>query len=89
MAKQTIPGGSTFGVCRKMLRDMFTELYTPWTGENFEVEGTLDVTGNTTLDAFLTVSGDTIVFSDLPKADTSEAGRLWNDSGTLKISSGS
>ena len=34
------------------------------------------------------ISGSIIVFSSLPTADPVNAGQLWNDSGTLKISAG-
>ena len=30
----------------------------------------------------------TVIFNNLPTADPSVAGQLWNDSGTLKISAG-
>ena len=36
----------------------------------------------------LTASGATVVFSNLPTTDPVNAGQLWNDSGTLKISAG-
>jgi len=36
----------------------------------------------------LTASGATVVFSNLPTADPVNAGQLWNDNGTLKISAG-
>ena len=35
----------------------------------------------------LTASG-TVIFSDLPTADPTVAGQLWNDTGTLKVSAG-
>ena len=36
----------------------------------------------------LTASGATVVFSNLPTTDPVNAGQLWNDLGTLKISAG-
>jgi hypothetical protein len=36
----------------------------------------------------LTASGATVVFSNLPTTDPLNAGQLWNDLGTLKISAG-
>ena len=36
----------------------------------------------------LTASGATVVFSDLPTTDPVNAGQLWNDNGTLKVSAG-
>lgn len=36
----------------------------------------------------LTASGATVVFSNLPTTDPVNAGQLWNDAGTLKISAG-
>lgn len=36
----------------------------------------------------LTASGATVVFSNLPIVDPVNAGQLWNDAGTLKVSAG-
>lgn len=36
----------------------------------------------------LTASGATVVFSNLPTTDPVNAGQLWNDAGTLKVSAG-
>lgn len=36
----------------------------------------------------LTASGATVVFSNLPTTDPVNAGQLWNDGGTLKVSAG-
>ena len=36
----------------------------------------------------LTASGATVVFSNLPTIDPVNAGQLWNDNGTLKVSAG-
>ena len=36
----------------------------------------------------LTASGATVVFSNLPTTDPVNAGQLWNDAGTMKISAG-
>ena len=36
----------------------------------------------------LTASGATVVFSNLPTTDPVNAGQLWNDNGTLKVSAG-
>lgn len=38
--------------------------------------------------ASLTISGGTVILADLPTADPAEAGQLWNDTGTLKVSAG-
>lgn len=42
----------------------------------------VDITGNSS------ISGSVITMSNLPTSDPTVAGRLWNSSGTLKISSG-
>ena len=34
------------------------------------------------------VSSGTVILSNLPTSDPTNAGQLWNDSGTLKISAG-
>ena len=44
-------------------------------------------TGTTTLNN-LTASGGTVILSNLPTSDPGNAGQLWNDEGTLKISLG-
>ena len=44
-------------------------------------------TGVTTLNN-LTASGGTVLLTNLPTSDPNNAGQLWNDSGTLKISAG-
>ena len=36
----------------------------------------------------LTASGGTVLLTNLPTSDPNNAGQLWNDSGTLKISAG-
>ena len=36
----------------------------------------------------LTASGATVVFNNLPTTDPVNAGQLWNDAGTLKVSAG-
>ena len=38
--------------------------------------------------AAIKVTGNQVDFTNLPTSDPSVAGRLWNDSGTVKISSG-
>ena len=64
-----------------------------WIGENIwdlisrfrnkvYVEDDLEVTGD------LTVTGDVVMMANLPTSDPSNAGQLWNDSNTLKISAG-
>ena len=48
-----------------------------------EVKGTsLDINGNAD------ISGNTVILSNLPTSDPGNAGQLWNDEGTLKISLG-
>ena len=42
----------------------------------------VDITGN------LSVSGATIMMSNLPTIDPSNAGQLWNDGNTVKVSAG-
>ena len=36
----------------------------------------------------ITMTGTDIIMSALPTSDPTEAGKLWNDSATLKISAG-
>ena len=38
--------------------------------------------------AAIKVTGNQVDFTNLPTSDPTVAGRLWNDSGTVKISSG-
>ena len=57
------------------------ELNTDGTG-TIELQTSTNVTGN------LSVSGAQVSFTNLPTSDPSVAGRLWNDSGTVKISAG-
>ena len=60
---------------------------------NTDADGEIDVTigagagSTTTVSGGLTVTGASISFSNLPTSDPGVAGKLWNDSGTLKISS--
>ena len=54
---------------------------------------TYDTTNDWTFGAGVTMtdlvaSGATVVFSNLPTADPVNAGQLWNDGGTLKVSAG-
>ena len=42
----------------------------------------------TTIAGDLTVTGDVVMMANLPTSDPSNAGQLWNDSNTLKISAG-
>ena len=59
MAYTNIPAGSSFGLCRRMLRTMLTELYAAdIAGSSLDLSGTLDVTGATTLDSTLDVVGE-------------------------------
>ena len=57
------------------------ELNTDGTG-TIELQTSTNVTGN------LSVSGAQVSFTNLPTSDPAVAGRLWNDSGTVKISAG-
>jgi hypothetical protein len=50
--------------------------------EKLTVEGNISGSGN------LKIDGSQVDFTNLPTSDPSVAGRLWNDSGTLKISAG-
>ena len=56
--------------------------------------GEVDVTiangvgSTTTVSGDLTVIGDVVMMANLPTSDPSNAGQLWNDSNTLKISAG-
>ena len=47
-----------------------------------------NITGNVTGSGNLKIDGSVIDFSNLPTSDPGVAGRLWNDSNTLKISAG-
>ena len=49
---------------------------------DFKVNGHISGSGN------LKINGSQVDFTNLPTSDPSVAGRLWNDSGTLKISAG-
>ncbi len=49
---------------------------------DFKVNGHITGSGN------LKINGSQVDFTNLPTSDPSVAGRLWNDSGTLKISAG-
>jgi hypothetical protein len=54
---------------------------------------TYDTTNDWTFGAGVTMidlvaSGATVVFSNLPTTDPVNAGQLWNDAGTMKISAG-
>ena len=42
----------------------------------------------TTVAGDLTTTGDVVMMANLPTSDPSNAGQLWNDSNTLKISAG-
>ena len=66
-----------------------------------EVQDSLRVTGDlitnniksddsaqVTVEDGLTVTGAVVMLSNLPTSDPSNAGQLWNDSGTLKVSAG-
>ena len=55
---------------------------------NFEVTGTSNFTSHVTASGDLLVKGDKIDFTDIPTSDPGIAGRLWNSSGDLKISTG-
>ena len=57
-------------------------------GNTFEVYGTMNVTSHVTASGDLLVKGDKIDFTDIPTSDPGIAGRLWNSSGDLKISTG-
>ena len=46
------------------------------------IEGHISSSGN------LKIDGSIVDFTNLPTSDPSVAGRLWNDSNTVKISSG-
>ena len=50
------------------------------------IAGPLGVSGNTTITGNLKIDGATLDFTGLPTSDPSYPGRLWNDSGTMKIS---
>lgn len=90
MAQEAIPGGSTFGLMRTALSRMFTELYAGGGQQtNIDVAGTLDVTGDTTLDAGLAVAGAVVMMTALPTGDPTVAGQLWNNSGVVTVSTGS
>ena len=47
----------------------------------------LQVNGTITATA-MAVTGSTVMMTNLPTSDPANAGQLWNDSGTLKISAG-
>ena len=47
-----------------------------------------DDSAQVTVEDGLTVPGAVVMLSNLPTSDPSNAGQLWNDSGTLKVSAG-
>ena len=47
-----------------------------------------DDSAQVTIEDGLTVNGAVVMLSNLPTSDPSNAGQLWNDSGTLKVSAG-
>jgi len=47
-----------------------------------------DDSAQVTVEDGLTVTGAVVMMSNLPTSDPSNAGQLWNDSGTLKVSAG-
>jgi hypothetical protein len=55
----------------------------PGTGKALKVDGTIEATSN------LKIEGSQVDFTNLPTSDPGVAGRLWNDSNTVKISAGS
>jgi len=63
-------------------------------GSDNTTDGEVNVTiaagaaSTTTVAGDLTVIGDVIMMANLPTSDPSNAGQLWNDSNTLKISAG-
>ena len=52
------------------------------------VDKNLTVKNNLNVKGTLEINGNVIKFNNLPTSDPTNAGQLWNDSGTLKISSG-
>lgn len=47
-----------------------------------------DDSAQVTVEDGLTVNGAVVMLSNLPTANPNNAGQLWNDSGTLKVSAG-
>jgi len=47
-----------------------------------------DDSAQVTVEDGLTVTGAVVMLSNLPTSDPNNAGQLWNDSGTLKVSAG-
>jgi hypothetical protein len=47
-----------------------------------------DDSAQVTIEDGLTVNGAVIMLSNLPTSNPNNAGQLWNDSGTLKVSAG-
>lgn len=47
-----------------------------------------DADGITVQDDYCKVFASEVIFDNLPTSDPAQAGRLWNDSGTMKISAG-
>lgn len=47
-----------------------------------------DDSAQVTVDDGLTVKGAVVMLSNLPTSNPNNAGQLWNDSGTLKVSAG-
>ena len=66
----------------KGVADGTVELYHDNSKKFETTSGGVSVTGN------LVADGSQIDFTNLPTSDPSVAGRLWNDSGTVKISAG-
>lgn len=55
---------------------------------NVIIDGNLNIDRSLNVRATLEVDGTIIKFNNLPTSDPTNAGQLWNDSGTLKISAG-
>jgi len=47
-----------------------------------------DDSAQVTIEDGLTVNGTVVMLSNLPTSNPNNAGQLWNDSGTLKVSAG-
>jgi len=49
--------------------------------------GAVEISGDVNVSDSLTITNN-VFFTNLPTSDPTEAGRVWNDSGTLKVSAG-
>ena len=98
LPRRTKPLPSTMGHSRhgnhpegSTMSNYNAKVHTNQGGDKLEVEsgGEIELKSGSTLDVDGTLEASgAVTLSGLPTSDPSIAGRLWNDSGTVKISAG-